>query len=84
MNEIQRNRFVLPFKSVAVALIFSVILGPVGLLYSSTLGGTILIVLCFISISCKFVVAALIFWLASCVWSVMAVNRYNRNILRHF
>lgn len=83
MNEIIRHKQAIPpYKSVAGALLFSVILGPVGLLYSSLLGGVILIVLCFAAVSSKLFVALGVFWLASCVLSVAAVNRYNKKILK--
>jgi hypothetical protein len=71
----------LPFKSVAGALLFTVLLGPVGLLYASTLGGAVLIFLTFALISSAFFRSAIILWLLSCVWSVFAVNRYNKKIL---
>jgi hypothetical protein len=83
MSEIQVGKPpVLPFKSVAGALMFSVILGPVGLLYASVLGGVILIILTMTAVTGKFYVAATIFWLTSCVISVIAVNRYNKKIIR--
>ena len=69
-----------PIKSVAGALLFSVFLGPVGLLYSSVIGGIVLLVLSFIAVSGKFFVAFALFWLSSSVWSVIAVNRYNKKM----
>lgn len=71
----------LPLKSVAGALLFSVLLGPVGLLYASVFGGSVLIFLVFASLSLHLYISAIIFWLVSCVWSVSAVNRYNKKIL---
>jgi hypothetical protein len=84
MMEITPQRFkpVLPMKSVAGALLFSVLLGPVGLLYSSLAGGIILIVLCFTALCGKFYGAASIFWLLSCIVSVAAVNHYNKKIFK--
>lgn len=84
MAEIQPQKFkaTLPFKSVAGALWFSVLLGPVGLLYSSVIGGIVMILLCFASLSAKLYVSAIVFWLSSCVWSVAATNRYNKKILQ--
>jgi hypothetical protein len=72
----------LPFKSVAGALLFSALLGPIGTLYASVFGGVLMIVLCFIALSGKFYTSVAIFWVVSCIWSVAAVNRYNRNILK--
>jgi len=70
---------VLPFKNLAAALLFSVFLGPVGLLYASTVGGIIMIVLGFVVASSMLPVPIILVWLGSCVWSVVAVNRYNKN-----
>ena len=78
MNELSR----LPFKSVAGALLFSVILGPVGLLYSSFLGGVIMIIVGFIVACAKYPIPILMVWLISCIWSVSAVNKYNANVSR--
>lgn len=76
------NQPLLPFKSTAIALLFAAILGPVGLLYSSLLGGVVMIVVGFVVVSCKFIVPIIIVWLISCIWSVAAVNRYNKMVFR--
>lgn len=73
----------LPLKSVAGALLFSVLLGPVGLLYASTFGGAILIFFTFALVTSTFYRSAIILWLVSCVWSVMAVNRYNKKVIKN-
>ncbi len=73
---------VLPLKSLAGALLLAVFLGPVGLLYASSIGGTIMIVLVFIILCSKVVVPTLLAWLICCIWSVVAVNRYNRKIIQ--
>lgn len=72
----------LPFKNLAVALLFSVILGPVGLLYASSFGGIIMIILGLIVIYSKLLVPMILVWIGSCVWSVLATNRYNEKIAR--
>ncbi len=81
MNEPQKLS-VLPLKNLAAALLFSVFLGPVGLLYASTVGGVIMIILGAIMIKSMLPVPIILVWVVSCVWSVVAVNRYNkRNLL---
>ncbi len=84
MSEIQQQNqaIKLPLKSVAGALLFSVILGPVGLLYASTFGGALLMFLTVNLVTHKFYSSAVLMWLIACVWSVAAVNRYNRKIIR--
>lgn len=68
----------LPYKSVAVALLFSVILGPVGLLYASFVGGLVMIPMSVVMISGHFYFLTLLIWLICCIWSVGAVEKYNR------
>jgi hypothetical protein len=58
----------LPLKNLAGALLFSVFLGPIGLLYASTLGGTVMIFLSFFALSNQLFIAIGIFWLVSCIW----------------
>lgn len=70
----------LPYKSVAAALLFSVILGPVGLLYASFAGGCLMILLALYVISNQFWVLTALLWLICSVWSVGAVERYNKKI----
>lgn len=84
MMDLQQQKFkpTLPFKSVAVALLFSTLLGPVGLLYASVLGGVIMIVLGFIVISSNLMVPIILVWLISCIWSTAATNQYNTKLLK--
>lgn len=72
----------LPYKSVAVALIFSVILGPVGLLYSSYWGGFVMILLGVGVVSSKMIFPIILIWLVSCVWAVGAVEHYNQKLIK--
>lgn len=78
----QKTLPVLPFKSVAGALLFSVILGPVGLLYSSSVGGILLILVGFVFLSKPTFVLMIFLWTLSCIWSVLATNRFNKKILK--
>ncbi len=80
MNELMLQKKSMPLKSVAGALLFSVLLGPVGLLYASTLGGVVMIIFGFVAASLKLFVLLGMVWLGSCIWSVAAVNRYNKTI----
>lgn len=72
---------ILPFKSTAIALLFSAFLGPVGLLYSTVWGGVIMIILGLIVVSHQFLIPIILVWLISCVWAVIAVDRYNKKIM---
>jgi len=70
------------YKSIAAALLFAVVLGPIGLLYSSFLGGVVMIILGFIVVCAKYPVPIILVWLISCIWSVGAANRYNRKLVK--
>lgn len=71
----------LPYKNPAVSLLFSVFLGPVGLLYASVRGGIIMVLIAFVVISSRFPVPIILTWVSCCIWSVLATNRYNNKLL---
>lgn len=71
----------LPYKSVAAALIFCVLLGPVGLLYSTFWGGLLMIIIGLVVCSNKLFFPILLLWILCCIWSVGAVENYNKKII---
>lgn len=70
----------LPYKSVAAALVFSVLLGPVGLLYASFWGGFIMILLGIVVIANKFIFPIIVLWLVCCIWAVRSVEKHNKQL----
>ena len=72
----------LPLKSVATALIFSVLLGPVGLLYASFWGGVCMILFGIVVISSQFLFPIILLWLICCAWSVKAIERHQLKMIR--
>lgn len=86
MMDLLNSRFSpsLPFKSVAAALLLSVLLGPIGLLYSSLWGGLILICLTIMFISHKFILPVIFIWIVSCIWGAASVEQYNKKLLKLF
>ena len=75
------ERRVLPLKSLAGALLFAVLLGPIGLLYASSVGGITMIVLGFIAACSKLPIPIALVWIGSSILSVVATNRYNKKII---
>jgi hypothetical protein len=71
----------LPLKNIAAALMFAVILGPVGLLYSSFWGGFLMVSVALVVFSGAQKLLMLITWIACCIWSVGAAEAYNRKII---
>ena len=74
----------LPYKNTATALLFSVILGPIGLLYASFWGGVVMIPLGIVVVCSRFFFPIILIWLISCIWSVRAVEQYNKKMLAIF
>ena len=62
-----------PYKNVAVALLFSVILGPVGLLYASCWGGILMILVGIVVLGHPYFFPIVLTWLISAVLSFGAV-----------
>lgn len=81
MTHAQFSTTTLPFKSVAAALLFTVILGPIGLLYASFWGGFVMILLGLFLVPGKFFTPLGLLWIICCIWSVGAVESYNRKII---
>jgi hypothetical protein len=71
----------MPYKSLGVALLFSIFFGPLGLLYSSVRGGIMMVLVAFVVISSHFAVPIILMWISCCIWSVMATNRYNNKLM---
>jgi hypothetical protein len=76
----QNQTYVLPFKSIAGALLFAVVLGPIGLLYASFWGGLLMISVGIVVISAKLFFPIMLVWISSCVWAVGAAEIHNRRI----
>jgi hypothetical protein len=70
-----------PLKSVAGSLVFTAILGPVGLLYASFWAALVMIPLGIIVISIKLIFPIILVWIICCVLGVAAAERYNRRVL---
>jgi len=79
----QNNAYMrLPLKSVALALLFAAILGPVGLLYASFWGGIAMIFFGFFVWCTKLKAPIILLQIICCIWAVGAVNRYNKKLLK--
>ena len=69
-----------PYKSVAGALLFSVLLGPVGLLYASFWFGLFMISFTVFVFANQFYFVAFLAWLLCCIISVAAVESHNKKV----
>lgn len=69
-------------KSVSTALLFTVFLGPVGLLYSSFWGGFLMIFVSMVVVSSKLPIPIFLAWAICNIWGVGAVETHNRRLLQ--
>lgn len=81
-DQTMRLSSILPFKSVAVALLFSVVLGPIGLLYASYWGGLLMLLVAIVVVNNLHLFPILLTWMICCVWAVGSVERYNKSLLK--
>ena len=71
----------LPFKSVATALVFTVFLGPLGLLYATIQGGIVMLLIGLVVISSKLYFPIILLWVSCCIWAVKSVEKYNQALI---
>lgn len=77
-----RPTVVIPAKSAGVAILLTILLGPLGMLYS-TIGGAIVMTLVALIVGIPTLgLGLLVVWPVCIVWSAMAARGYNRRIMR--
>ena len=77
-----------PMKSVGVSVVLTILFGGLGLIYSTIVGGIIMTIIELINIVlCFFVIGFIllpIIHLISVIWGVVAINKYNSDLLERF
>lgn len=68
-------------KNVGVAIILTILFGPLGLFYATVRGGVWMTILSLIIGAITLGLGLLITWPASIVWGVIATNNYNKQLL---
>jgi len=69
-------------KSMGVAIILTVLFGPLGMLYSTILGG---IIMCVISLIVALITAGLglvLTWPICIIWAAVATSSFNKKLLQ--
>lgn len=64
-------------KSMGVAIVLTILFGPLGLFYASVVGGAIMIVLSLVLGLITFGFAIFLIWPACVIWAAIAVNKEN-------
>lgn len=76
--------YTLPYKSVAAALLFCILFGPVGLLYATFWGGFTMIFIGMVVINAKLIFPIILLWIFSCIWAVGAVESHNKKLFQQY
>ncbi len=71
----------LPTKSLIVAILLVIFLGPIGLFYASVIGALIMLVMTAIIGFATFGFGLIIPYIICIIWAIIAVNSYNKKII---
>lgn len=69
-------------KSTVLGLILAFFFGPLGLLYSTVLGGVIMIIVALIAFFILPIIGPIVAWLISFIWAFVALVLYNGKVKR--
>lgn len=72
---------VTPTKSMGIAIILTVLFGPLGMLYSTIIGGVIMLIASVILGAVTFGLGLLVTWPICIIWAAVAVSSHNRGLL---
>jgi hypothetical protein len=71
----------LPTKSLVLAILLALFLGPIGLFYASVIGALIMLVITAIIGFITFGFGLFIPYIICIIWAIIAVNSYNKRII---
>ncbi|HIE11920.1 MAG TPA: hypothetical protein EYP63_00580 [Desulfotomaculum sp.] len=71
----------MPTKSVGVSIILTVLLGPLGMLYSTIWGGLIMFVVSALVGLLTFGLGLVVTWPICVIWAALAASSYNKRLL---
>jgi len=67
-------------KSVGVAFLLAFLFGPLGLLYSSVVGGIVMLILGVVIGIITLGIGLIFIWIGSIIWAIVAANNANKNL----
>lgn len=70
-------------KNVGIAIILTFLFGPLGMFYSTIVGGIVMIVVSIIVFFITFGLGLFITWPICIIWGAIAAKNYNDNLLRN-
>jgi len=80
-NPTPQHVIVTPTKSMGVAILLTVLFGPLGMLYATIPGALLMIVVGGVLALMTLGISLLITWPICVIWAAVAVNNYNGRLL---
>lgn len=81
MAEQNVQKVVVAGKSMAMAILLAIFFGPLGMLYSTVMGGVIMIVISLVIGFLTLGFGLFITWPVCVIWAAIATNSYNKKML---
>lgn len=81
-QENETARLLIQSKSMAAGVLLALFFGPLGLFYSTLVGGVIMLVVTGVIAVFTLGVGLLVVPLICVIWAVVAVNSHNENLMR--
>ena len=81
-NEQPQRIVTVPTKSMGIAILLTVLFGPLGMLYSTILGGVIMLVVTLIIGVVTLGFGLILTWPICIIWAAVATSSYNKKLLR--
>jgi hypothetical protein len=72
---------VTPTKSVGISIILTVLFGPLGMFYTTILGGVIMTIMTLVAFVVTLGFGAILTWPICVIWGAIAAKSYNKGLL---
>jgi hypothetical protein len=80
-NEQPQKVVVTSTKSMGVSIILTILFGPLGMFYSTILGGIVMSIISLVVGVLTFGMGLIITWPICVIWAAIATNAYNKKLL---
>lgn len=80
-NEEPKHAVVTKTKSMGIAILLTVLFGPLGMLYSTILGAIIMIIVSVVVAILTLGIGLIVTWPICIIWAAAATSSYNKKLL---
>ena len=83
-SQSERSQIILmPQKSMGVTILLTILFGPLGMFYSTIIGGIVMLILSIIIGIVTLGFGILVTWPICIIWAAIATNNHNNKLLRN-